>query len=227
MKSTAGTVPGAAIAATPAGPAFVQGAEATVTAVAFLGRACVVKRRVAKTYRHASLDDRLRDERTRDEAHLLLRCRQAGVPVPVVYDIDRAAGAITMELVPGPQLRDVLPGDDDATAAARMHALGTIVARMHAAGVTHGDLTTSNILVPGGDEASLVVIDFGLGQATHEAEGRGVDLHLVEEALQATEARAEALFAAFLAGYDGWPGAASAVRRLEAIRLRGRYREAV
>lgn len=207
---------------------LIKGAEADVHSTTFLGRPAIAKDRVPKPYRHPALDQRLRIERTRDEANLLVHARRAGVHVPVVYEIDRQAARITMESVPGPALRQVLPDDDDAVAAARLHALGIITGRLHDAGATHGDLTTSNVLVPDpADAASLVLIDFGLGQFSQEDEPRGVDLHLVEEALEATDARAEALMAAFLEGYAGAACAAAAVQRLEAIRLRGRYREAV
>ena len=95
---------------------------------------------------------------------------------------------------------------------------------MHDAGITHGDLTTHNVLVAG---ERLVLIDFGLGQATREDEPRGVDLHLVEEALEATDGRAEALMAAFLRGYAEAECAEPVLARLEEIRRRGRYRDAV
>ena len=206
----------------------VRGAEAIVEPATMLGRAALAKRRVPKTYRHSALDDRLRRARTRDEAHLLVAARRAGVPVPVVLDVDRASATIRLEPVQGPLLRHVLPDDDDRTAAARLERLGRLVARLHDAGITHGDLTTSNLVVPDpADPASLVVLDFGLGQATAEDEPRGVDLHLVEEALAATDDRAEALFRAFLGAYRvarDAPDAAGAVARLEAIRERGRYR---
>lgn len=214
------------VKAAPQGAATVvaTGAEATIETGTYLGRAVVIKRRVPKAYRHPELDQRLRDERTRDEGSLLLKCRKAGVPVPVVYDIDRAGAALTLEHVAGDALRTVLQADADDVAAKRMHDLGILVGRMHDGGITHGDLTTSNVLVdPAG---RLVLIDFGLGQATQEEEPRGVDLHLVEEALEATDPRVEALMAAFLDGYRTAACAEGAMRRLEDIRQRGRYREA-
>lgn len=215
--------------------ALIHGAEAQVAPAVFLGRDVLAKRRLPKPYRHEALDARLRDERTRDEANLLMGARRAGVPVPLVVDIDRQAATLLLEHIPGDALRHRLEEDDEATAVARLHHLGTLVARLHAAGLTHGDLTTSNVLVPhAGDPASLVLIDFGLGQATRELEPRGVDVHLLEEALEATDARAEALLAAFLAGYrqeaarhaegDEPLDADAVFQRLEAIRLRGRYR---
>lgn len=200
---------------------LIHGAEARVEEAVHMGRAVIAKVRVPKAYRHEVLDARLRAERTRDEASLLLAARAAGVPVPVVYDVDRAAAALRLERIEGPALRDVLPHDADEAAAIRFHDLGRIIARLHDAGLTHGDLTTSNILVPGG----LVLIDFGLGQFSNEAEQRAVDLHLMEEALEATDDRAEALMAAFLEGYDARDRDAT-IRRLEAVRERGRYRGA-
>ncbi|MGB1585829.1 MAG: KEOPS complex kinase/ATPase Bud32 [Thermoplasmatota archaeon] len=207
-------------------PILATGAEATIESGDFLGRSVVIKRRVPKTYRHPELDQRLRDERTRDEANLLLKCRKAGVPVPVVYDIDRVGGALTLEHVPGKALRQALESDDETTAGRRMKHLGRLVGRMHDAGLTHGDLTTSNVLVPDADPDGLVLIDFGLGQVTVEEEPRGVDLHLVEEALEATDPRVERLMAAFLDGYGDAACSSASIRRLDAIRQRGRYRDA-
>ncbi len=207
---------------------YIQGAEAAIEPTTWLGREVLRKRRIPKTYRHPELDARLRDERTRDEANLLAASRRAGVPVPAVYDVDRQGASITMEVIQGTAMRDVLPDDDDATAAARMETLGGHIARMHEAGITHGDLTTSNILVPHiTDHTSMVLIDFGLGQSTMDGEQRAVDLHLVEEALEATDGRAHDLMAHFLAGYENASKDASdALRRLEGVRERGRYRGA-
>ncbi|HUR61762.1 MAG TPA: KEOPS complex kinase/ATPase Bud32 [Candidatus Thermoplasmatota archaeon] len=201
------------------------GAEATVVPVAWLGRDCVAKQRLPKPYRHPRLDDRLRGERTRDEAALLLAARRAGVAVPILYDADRATSTLVLERIPGPTLRSVLEADDDATAHARLARLGRLAGTLHDAGLTHGDLTTSNVLVPEpGSVDSLVLIDFGLGAFGEEPEPRGVDLHLVEEALAATDARHATLFAALLEGYRATARCAPAVlQRLDDIRGRGRY----
>ncbi|MEK6976285.1 MAG: bifunctional N(6)-L-threonylcarbamoyladenine synthase/serine/threonine protein kinase [Candidatus Thermoplasmatota archaeon] len=202
-----------------------RGAEAVIVPGPHLGRDAVRKVRAPRPYRHPALDVRLRAERTRDEAALLVTARAAGVPVPVLYDADRTATTLTMERIPGRTLREALADDDAATAARRLHALGQAVARLHDGGATHGDLTAGNVLVPdGAGPGGLIVIDFGLGQSTRESEPRGVDLHLVEEALEAGDARSAALFAAFLDGYGAGPARAEALRRLDDIRARGRYR---
>lgn len=220
-----GSAAGAASSSAALAPAIARGAEAVLERTEHLGRKVLAKRRVAKAYRHATLDASMRDARTRDEANLLFAARQAGVPVPLVYDADRRAAAILLEPVAGPTLRDRLAVDDEGSAAARLRELGRLLRRLHDAGLVHGDPTTSNVLVPDvRDPARLVLIDFGLGAFTPDAEERAVDLHLVEEALEATDARAAALFAALLAGYGSGPSAAAALRRLEALRERGRYR---
>ncbi|HLE95792.1 MAG TPA: bifunctional N(6)-L-threonylcarbamoyladenine synthase/serine/threonine protein kinase, partial [Candidatus Thermoplasmatota archaeon] len=59
-----------------------RGAEATVTAADFLGRAAVRKVRSAKTYRHPTLDRRVASDRTRREARFLALARRAGVRTP-------------------------------------------------------------------------------------------------------------------------------------------------
>lgn len=204
-----------------------QGAEARIEFAQQRGRSIVHKRRVPRAYRHPALDARLRDERTRDEAALLVAARTAGVAVPVLYDVDRIGAALTLEQIHGRTLREALEQDGLEAAKGRLRRLGAGVARLHAAGLTHGDLTASNVLVPDAADAhgdGLVFIDFGLGQAAPESEPRGVDLHLVEEALEAADARAPALVAAFLEGYGSGPMQDGALRRLEEIRGRGRYR---
>ncbi|HUR63836.1 MAG TPA: KEOPS complex kinase/ATPase Bud32 [Candidatus Thermoplasmatota archaeon] len=209
----------------------VSGAEAVLGPADHLGRTVLAKCRVPKAYRHATLDAALRDGRTRDEANLLVAARAAGVPVPVVYDSDRAGGTLMLEPIAGRTLREQLEADAAAgpraskVADARLHRLGKLVRLLHDHGLAHGDPTTSNVLVPdGADPHHLVLIDFGLGAFTEDAEDRAVDLHLLEEALEATDDRAGDLFAAFLAGYGTGGKADAALRRLEAIRERGRYR---
>ncbi len=207
---------------------LIHGAEATVSLGQWLGRGAIIKARVPKAYRHPALDATIRSERTRDEAHLLIAARQAGVPVPVLYDVDREGAVLAMEHVAGRPLRHVLEDEILEVSKQRFRHLGIVVAALHAGGVTHGDLTTSNIMVPDpSDPESLVLIDFGLGQSTREGEPRAVDLHLMEEALEATHPQGVELMETFLESYcSRMDGADDVVRRLEGVRERGRYRVA-
>lgn len=201
-------------------PASSQGAEAIIERATRGGRSLVIKRRIAKSYRHPQLDNALRESRTRDEAKALLSARHAGIQVPLLFDMDRGASQLILEHVAGPTLREIL----DEAAAPDLGSLGESLALLHAGGWTHGDPTPANIIVP--NPGRFVFLDFGLAEPAQEDEPCAVDLHLIEEALAATRGDAAALFAVVLAGYQRRAGrrGAEVVRRLEALRERGRYK---
>ncbi len=208
-----------------------HGAEALVERDAVLGREAVRKRRLPKSYRHPQLDRELRVRRAKLEAKLLREARRAGVPTPVVYEVDLGRGDLVMEHVTGPTLRTHLAGDG-VDARGVLEALGAAVARLHGAGLVHGDLTTSNaILNPSG---SVVLLDLGLGERSREAEAHATDLHVLMEALEATHADLEGAWEHVLAGYVGGDGVEEggsgggearvrAVEQLEEVLRRGRY----
>ncbi len=208
-----------------------QGAEAHVFATTFCGRACVLKRRVRKAYRHPTLDAQLQTARTLLEARLLSKCRRVGVAAPTVYHVDVSTGSIYMERVDGVTLKQFvgqasLPLDSALQAA--MAALGRGVAALHNADVIHGDLTSSNVLVrphePGVAEVPLTFIDFGLGYSSAMTEDKAVDLYVLERALVSTHAQLEpALFDAFRAAYAAASNDAKAIlAKYEQVKLRGR-----
>lgn len=201
-----------------------EGAEAVVTTETFLGAPAVRKRRPIKTYRHPSLDRRLRTERLRTEVRLLRDARRAGVRTPVVLDVDMESSTLVMERLEGPTLASVLasapPGSPER--GERVEAWGRALGRLHAAGIAHGDLTASNVLWCEGDAAFL---DLSLGTKAPGLEELGVDLHLVQEDLNTLCPDREELFHRFLLGYRGaFPsGAASVEERAREIRGRIRY----
>jgi N6-L-threonylcarbamoyladenine synthase/protein kinase Bud32 len=184
------------------------GAEATVE----LGEKDAIKRRLPKRYRVATLDERLRYERTRSEARLCAAARHAGVPTPIVRDLDGAT--IAMERVRGEVLKAALDPE-------RTRQTGTAVGLLHGAGIIHGDLTSSNIIV---QDERVVLIDFGLAQATEEVEARGVDVHVFLQTIASAVPESRALTDAFVDGYrTAFPGADAVLVREEEIRRRGRY----
>ena len=197
-----------------------RGAEAELRRTRWHGRDAVEKLRVPKSYRLASLDDRLRTERTRSEVRLMSDARKAGVAVPIIYDVDLEERRITMQYVAGPTAKRVLDRGGPR-AQALCGKIGRLAARLHRAGIAHGDLTPSNLIVARG---RLWAIDFSLGERTTEVEARGVDLHLVREALVAAHRHGEAYFAEVGRAYRrGYPAGAVALAKAEEIRLRGRY----
>jgi len=188
-----------------------RGAEAVIT----FGHDTVEKHRVAKRYRVPALDHRLITERTRAEARLIHAARKGGVPTPVMHDI--TADTIMMELIRGPLLSDDLTEEN-------LRKAGVAVGKLHTAGIMHGDLTTSNLILRPGDGA-CVMIDFGLAQVTQEIEQRGVDIHVLYQTIESTAPdRCANLKAAFESGYaESFSGADEIIVREHEIELRGRY----
>jgi len=57
---------------------IAQGAEARLYRGAYLGKACLMKERFLKNYRHPELDARLTKDRIRAEARAIIRAKSAG-----------------------------------------------------------------------------------------------------------------------------------------------------
>lgn len=211
-----------------AGRPVSRGAEATIRAVEWLGLQAYLKERDPKGYRPKALDDRLRSERTRNEARLLVEARRLGVRTPILYDIDLTRHRLVMERLPGPTLRDLLaaspaPSEDlDAAVTAFGGALG----RLHAGGISHGDLTSSNVLFPDGPHHPPALLDLSMGERNAGLEEMGIDLHLVEEDLRGLHPKGDDLFHAFLRGYESAFPSGSAKVRARAREIRGRVRYA-
>ncbi|KAJ5094364.1 hypothetical protein N7456_010225 [Penicillium angulare] len=117
--------------------------------------------------------------------------------------------------------------------------VGGTIASLHKAGVVHGDLTTSNLMLrvgdgsvpyedidgPGTMEGEIVIIDFGLAGQSIQDEDKAVDLYVLERAIGSTHPLSEPFFEELLVGYKhGNKAAVSTLRRLEDVRMRGRKR---
>lgn len=211
-----------------AGPPVSRGAEASLRRVEWMGRAALLKERDAKGYRPKELDERLRKERTRTEARLLVEARRLGVRTPLVYDIDLLRHRLVLEELPGPTLKQLIDQHAaDAASALRapVERFGQALGRLHAGGISHGDLTSSNVLFPEGEGGAPAFLDLSMGARNAGLEEMGIDLHLVEEDLRSLVADPEPLIKAFFAGYaDGNPERGKDVRgRAREIRGRVRY----
>lgn len=188
-----------------------RGAEAILTRT---GEG-IVKERPVKSYRHPAIDRELRTGRTRAEARIMHKARQAGIPVPQVIQIDDHT--LRMDEAPGVPLKQVLDGKP-----ALAQRVGELIARLHDRNIIHADLTTSNMLYDSGTDA-LTLIDFGLSYHSARIEDKAVDLHLFRQSLESKHHRVLAgAWRQFLKGYRSSTHAPDVLERLRKVESRGR-----
>ena len=203
---------------------YRRGAEADLHEARWGGRPALLKARLAKKYRHPQLDARLRRQRTVREAQALARARALGVRTPLVYAVDQKKCEILMQHVRG----RTVAGSRGAALARRCRQAGAMAAMLHSGGMTHGDLTTSNLIVSGD---LLFVVDFGLASFTLRPEDHAVDLRLFKEVLSSAHAADMGpAWRAFVSGYRSRAGAAktaAVLRTVSDIEARGRYADVV
>lgn len=181
----------------------------------------MVKSRVVKGYRHEGLDASLRVSRTKNEARLMQEARRCGVPTPIIYDIDVQNAEMIMEEIEGERVKDALMRASEKQADRICEEIGRLAALLHKAGMTHGDLTTSNMILHGD---KIWLIDFSLGGRNAEIEEMGVDLHLLKEAFQSAHSERAHKFDAVLRSYAAhFHEAKRVVAKIKDIEDRGRY----
>jgi TP53 regulating kinase-like protein len=209
-------------------PVLIQkGAEATLYSAEWNDRRVVIKKRFPKKYRPSELDEQIRTYRTVHEPQLIHGAKRAGVPTPVIYQVNLKEDTIIMEFIQGKQVKEIL---NKLSEKERRHIclqIGRSIGKLHRSGLIHGDLTTSNMIL--NSEDRVVFVDFGLGEKTDELEPKAVDLHLMKRALQSTHFRfAQDCFDAVMNGYADVVGPETAretLQKIEAIEKRGRYVE--
>ena len=175
----------------------------------------LVKDRIKKGYRIPELDTKLRKERTRAEARLLTEARSSGVNTPKVLEVSETQ--VRMELIEGEKLRDIL---DSRPELAKY--IGIAVGKLHSAGIVHGDLTTSNMILK---EKQLFLIDFGLGFFSKKPEDMATDLTVFKEALRSVHFSVmERVWVGVCEEYKKeFSGAEKVFKALDSIEKRGRY----
>lgn len=204
------------------GERIYQGAEATLTAGLYLGRLAVVKRRQPKGYRIEELEATITRARMRNEARLMRRARVAGVDVPVVLAADPPAQTIVLEYLGRHALRSTYDAMPAARRRATARKAGRAAGLLHKAGVVHGDLTTSNMIVRGD---RLYLIDFSLGRVADDTEDRAVDLKAFKDSFVATHLEHGREFGEVLRGYAESMGAQAkrVTDHIKRIERRRRY----
>jgi len=188
---------------------LARGAEAIIYKIG----SKVVKDRVPKGYRHPELDNKIRKRRTKAEAKLISKAASI-IPVPKLLSDKKPQGRmIHMQYISGKRLSDYLDKLKNYQSICKQ--IGKNIALLHDAGLIHGDLTTSNMILSNkktnpdldsdnkrakassinsrssGRERQfqpsqkIFFIDFGLGFHSDRIEDKAVDLHLIKQALEA------------------------------------------
>ncbi len=196
-----------------------RGAEAVISKGQWHGRSVVVKERVPKNYRNPELDGLLRRTRIKRECQLIVEARNFGVMTPIIYDVDVRNSKIVMQNIEGTTAKEMLQASNDRMEHAK--AVGRSTGLLHANDIVHGDLTTSNMIFAG---EGLYFIDFGLGEKSAEDENKGVDLHLLKEAVDSAHSEFPGLYEAMVEGYlAAYPEGQKIVSLVDEIEKRGRY----
>lgn len=200
-----------------------QGAEAEIRLSNYMDQTVVQKKRIRKSYRIKNIDDRLISYRTKEEAKLMIDARNHGVAIPIIYDVDLENGTITMEYLKGKRIKDIFNDLSEAERARICKKIGESIAKLHNHDIIHGDITTSNMILL---DDKIHFIDFGLGEKNSEIEAKGVDLHVLMEAIESTHSKYSKSFDYVLEGYkkELKQDANAVIKKIEEIVNRGRYR---
>ena len=199
-----------------------QGAEAIV----YLDKLKkeVIKDRISKKYRISQIDKKLRTSRTKAEGKILEKVsRIINSPNPKKT---KEENKIIMPFIEGKKLSEYLNKFSLKEQKEIMQKIGKDVAKLHKENIIHGDLTTSNMIYMS-KEKKVYFIDFGLGFQNGKIEDKGVDIHLLKQALEAKHFENwEILFKEFENSYkkEYSKEALKVFERLKAIEKRGRYR---
>lgn len=196
----------------------MKGAESRISIGSYFNRDIVIKERMQKHYRTREIDRRLRKERTRNEAASLMRLNEAGIRVPKIYDVDNNHYEIKMEHLIGSTLRSYLKNSVDGSD--KVSELAEVVARMHLNRISHGDLTTNNIIV----SDRVYLIDTSLSRISAEDEDLAADLFLLFESFKSNHSDRPELQGQFRKRYQEMlPQYGKITEILEAIEKRRRY----
>jgi len=202
-----------------------RGAEADLSLATIGPWRVVIKRRVRKEYRTPSLDEQIRHDRTISEASRIHEAKTAGAKVPSIVGVDVENNAIVMTHLDGTVARERLDDMSINDARKLLRSIGEQIGLLHTAGIVHGDLTTSNVIVsPSGEP---FIVDFGMSRRSTEPEDRGVDLHLLQRSIVASHNKdSSSMMNSMIRGYEqtaGKKAASSTWRKAREIARRGRY----
>jgi TP53 regulating kinase-like protein len=205
-------------------PLIKKGAEANLYLEHWHGLNVILKKRLPKKYRIQELDSKIRRLRTIREAQLIHDVKLIGVSTPQLYSVDLDKKTIVMEYIEGTRVKEALNAPNFLEKEKLCFNIGSLIGKLHNAGIVHGDLTTSNMILL---NDRIFLLDLGLGEHSTQLEDKGVDLLLIKRALQSEHCIFfKKGFNALMAGYKEAVGeevSKEVKKRLKEIERRGRY----
>ncbi|MCL5423984.1 MAG: Kae1-associated serine/threonine protein kinase [Candidatus Marsarchaeota archaeon] len=187
-----------------------NGAEANVYRSNILGIDCVVKVRQKKLYRIQSLDNQIREQRTKIEARILALAHSRGIAVPPLFLVSKYG--ITMGFING-----ILLSKIDGNKSVYLKEAGILLGKLHNNNICHGDFTTANIMV---FENKLFIIDFGLSEIIESVEQKALDILLMKRSI------GQKSFSIFISSYKkSSKGHKLIIKKLNELETRGRYQQ--
>lgn len=197
---------------------IAAGAEADIRTGEIYSRKCIYKTRIQKRYRNHDLDQRMRKSRMSNEFLMLHRMEDSGITVPAVYLYDAQSMTIVLERLNGFLLRDQIEEMTKMELSSTLEKLIESVSRMHRSGISHGDLTTSNIFL---NQDEIVFIDPSMGSLNADSEEKATDLFLLEESLRNSGVDDPEIVEAIYRRYGDQN--LEVLQRLDALKRRRRY----
>lgn len=218
---------------------LAQGAEAIISKE----NNTIIKNRIKKSYRIEVLDNKLRKGRTKSEAKILNKLSEV-IPVPKIIKSDDKQ-IIEMQYIKGKKLSDNLEKLDYKIIC---KLIAKNISKMHDQGIVHGDLTTSNMIYVedenkddnmeinnknsqsseseiANSKDKVYFIDFGLAFHSSKIEDKAVDLHLLQQALEAKHFTIwQDCWKIILENYNA-EKAKEIKERIKVIESRGRYKD--
>lgn len=191
-----------------------KGAEATIE----LKNNQIIKNRIKKSYRIDDIDNKLRKTRTKAEAKIINKLQDT-IPVPKVISTDDKQ-EIIMEYIDGKKLSEYLDNLDHEKIC---KIISENISKIHDKGIIHGDLTTSNMIYKT-SENKIYFIDFGLSFHSNKIEDKAIDLHLLQQALEAKHYKIWKKAWEIITNNYNPNDSKKILERLKQIEKRGRYK---
>jgi len=179
----------------------------------------ITKNRIKKSYRIPVLDEKIRKSRTKAEAKIISKLAKV-LPVPKIIKTDDKQ-EIIMEYIQGDKLSNSL---ENLNYKSICKLIAENITKMHNEGIIHGDLTTSNMIYAE-KENKVYFIDFGLAFHSQKIEDKAVDLHLLQQALEAKHFTIEKVCYKIILDNYKPEKYKEILQRIKVIESRGRYKD--